>query len=124
MIQLVSFLFMLPEEHRRGITMSMLTLYPMFEASISAWFLICRMGEAWKKLVAVPTEELQNGMAQFIKLGETVIEGNNSPILPVMKAMLRETKNRGTGVQKLIDSVNVFDLDAHVLRTKTEHWRT
>ncbi|KAJ3084052.1 hypothetical protein HDU99_003792 [Rhizoclosmatium hyalinum] len=90
MIYCVSLLMNLNEQHRRGITMRMELLYPIFEATISAWFLTCRMSGQWRSLVPIPFEDLQNGVAQFLIVGQTTKEGRGGEILPVMKAMLQE----------------------------------
>ncbi|ORY38343.1 hypothetical protein BCR33DRAFT_720708 [Rhizoclosmatium globosum] len=109
MINCVSLLANLTEERRRGITMNMLLLYPIFEAAISAWFLTCRMNEQWRSLVPIPVEDLQNGVAQFLNLGQNTKEGKSGPILPIMKAMLQEM----TGIQdqtQWIDSHGISNM--------------
>ncbi|ORY49432.1 hypothetical protein BCR33DRAFT_582777 [Rhizoclosmatium globosum] len=68
--------------------------YPLFEISITAWFMTCRMSEEWKQIVEIDLNMLIDSIQSLTKFVEITMreELTVEPIGYFMRVMLREMR--------------------------------
>ncbi|ORY44869.1 hypothetical protein BCR33DRAFT_784924 [Rhizoclosmatium globosum] len=81
------------------LVVSQLNVYPLFEAMIIFWFILCRMDPVWQPLVVINAMAVKDrliGIVAFVKrvfAVEKNTPGTMTPILTCMEAMMSEIEN-------------------------------